>query len=131
MDNTYVLIPKKKALSLLENNAKLMALESGGVDNWSWYGESLWDYLKEYFGEDNDEEVECVDFSDIAEDWITKYREINLDTQLLTDLAACKDFYCCACSYQKYDSRDYKLRCIHKLIEDIYKSLLGNAAASG
>lgn len=126
MDNTYVLIPKKKALSLLENNAKLMALESGGVDNWNWYGESLWDYLKEYFGEDNDEEAECLDFSDIANEKITQYREINLNPQLLTDLTACKDFYCCACSYQKYDSRDYSLRCIHKLIEDIHKSLLGN-----
>ena len=126
MDNTYVLIPKKKALSLLENNAKLMALESGGVDNWNWYGESLWDYLKEYFGEDNDEEVECVDFSDIANEKIAQYREISFDPQLLTDLTACKDFYCCACSYQKYDSRDYNLRCIHKLIEDIHKSLLGN-----
>ena len=126
MDNTYVLIPKKKALSLLENNAKLMALESGGVDNWNWYGESLWDYLKEYFGEDNDEEVECVDFSDIANEKIAQYREINLDPQLLTDLVACKDFYCCACSYQKYDCKNYGLRCIHKLVEDIHKSLLGN-----
>ena len=72
-NNTYILIPKKKALSLLENNAKLMALESGGVDNWSWYGESLWDYLKGYFGEDNDEEVECFDFSAIANEKITQY----------------------------------------------------------
>lgn len=126
MDNTYVLIPKKKALSLLENNAKLMALKSGGVNNWNWYGEFLWDYLKEYFGEDNDEEVEYLDFSDIANEEIAQYREINLDPQLLTDLTACKDFYCCACSHQKYDSEDYKLKCIHKLIEDIHKNLLGN-----
>lgn len=125
-NNTYILIPKKKALSLLENNAKFIALEAGGVDNWEWYGESLWDYLKEGYDEADDDEAEDFGFSDIAAEEIAQYREINLDPQLLTDLAACKDFYCCACSHQKYDSRDYKLRCIHKLIEDIHKSLLGN-----
>ena len=126
MTDTYVLIPKKKALNLLENNAKFIALEAGGVDNWEWYGESLWDYLKEGYDEADDDEVKGFGFSDIAAEEIAQYREINLDPQLLIDLAACKDFYCCACSYQKYDNKDYSLRCIHKLIEDIHKSLLGN-----
>ena len=126
MDNTYILIPEKEALNLLRDSAKLSALESGGVDNWEWYGASLCDYLDELCDEIGVDEDEDFGFSDVAKDWITEYKKINLDPQLLTDLAACNDFCCCACSYQKYDSKEYKLRCIHKLIEDIYKNLVGN-----
>jgi hypothetical protein len=34
-------ITQKEYKSLLKSKDELQALEDGGVDNWSWYGESL------------------------------------------------------------------------------------------
>ena len=48
------LLTEKQLLELLESYHRLSALESGGVDNWSWYGESNEDYL----AIDNDESFE-------------------------------------------------------------------------
>jgi hypothetical protein len=36
-----ITITKKEYLDLLICEEELLRLESGGVDNWSWYGESL------------------------------------------------------------------------------------------
>lgn len=41
----YVKINVKELKELLEAEAKLNALECGGVDNWEFYGESFSDYL--------------------------------------------------------------------------------------
>ena len=41
----YYKISEKYLKYLIESRARLEALESGGVDNWSWYGESYSDYL--------------------------------------------------------------------------------------
>ena len=43
----YCLVPKEELKELLAARNKLAALESGGVDNWSWYSDSLNDYLEE------------------------------------------------------------------------------------
>lgn len=43
----YCLVPKEELKELLAARDKLAALERGGVDNWSWYSDSLNDYLKE------------------------------------------------------------------------------------
>lgn len=40
MDEEYVKIKVKELTRLLNAEVKLSALESGGVDNWEWYGES-------------------------------------------------------------------------------------------
>lgn len=42
----YYAIDEIMLKDLLINDIKLAALESGGVDNWEWYGESISDYLK-------------------------------------------------------------------------------------
>lgn len=44
----YYLIEESRLKRLLESEARLDALEWGGVDNWEWYGESLSQYLDEY-----------------------------------------------------------------------------------
>jgi hypothetical protein len=74
----HYLISKKKLLSLLEDSFRLCALECGGVDNWSWYGNSVRDYLDTYIRanhiEFEDEEDEWdFSFDDIAEREIKKY----------------------------------------------------------
>lgn len=120
MTGTYVLMPKEKALSLLENNAKFIALEAGGVDNWEWYGDSLQNYLERSFSE-GDCKANDFNFLDIAVREISKYQEIKTKPQLLTELAALKNFDYCSLCYQ-----DNLLTCFHQLIEDLYKSLLGN-----
>ncbi len=41
-----VTITKLEYEDLLDAEAKLSALEAGGVDNWEWYGDSLQEYYK-------------------------------------------------------------------------------------
>lgn len=43
----YYEIDEQDLKSLLYQAHKLTALESGGVDNWSWYGESISEFCKE------------------------------------------------------------------------------------
>lgn len=63
-----VKIEQRKLLVLLEAYFKLAALESGGVDNWEWYGDSLCQYLQE--DEMNKTQDEDYDFRDMAENYM-------------------------------------------------------------
>ena len=79
----HYLISEKKLLSFLEDSFKLCALESSGVDNWSWYDTSVRDYLDTYiranhieFGEEEDELD--FSFSDIAEREIENYENYKM-----------------------------------------------------
>lgn len=38
---------------------------------------------------------------------------------------SCTDFCCGECPYNIYESKDYPLRCIHKLMKDIHSLLNG------
>ena len=62
-----VKIEQRKLLDLLEAYFKLAALESGGVDNWEWYGDSLCQYLQE--DEMNKTQDDGYDFRDMAENY--------------------------------------------------------------
>lgn len=63
-----VKIEQRKLLDLLEAYFKLAALESGGVDNWEWYGDSLCQYLQE--DEMNKTQDDDYDFRDMAENYM-------------------------------------------------------------
>ena len=63
-----VKIEQRKLLDLLEAYFKLAALESGGVDNWEWYGDSLCQYLQE--DEINKTQNDDYDFRDMAENYM-------------------------------------------------------------
>ena len=63
-----VKIEQRKLLDLLEAYFKLAALESGGVDNWEWYGDSLCQYLQE--DEMNKAQNDDYDFRDMAENYM-------------------------------------------------------------
>lgn len=69
-DNEYYKISKKRLLKLLEADAKLEALENGGVDNWEWYGTSICDYLldiaNEVIPDASDDDKDDFYFEDIA-----------------------------------------------------------------
>ena len=49
-DTDYIAIPAHELVELLADQMKLSALEGGGVDNWSWYGDSICDYEREMRG---------------------------------------------------------------------------------
>lgn len=44
-------VSKEQLLELLECQVRYYALESGGVDNWTWYGIALSEYIKYYIRE--------------------------------------------------------------------------------
>ena len=73
----YYRVNEKDLKYFIECRAKLEALESGGVDNWSWYYDSNADYLcdmKDMYGLNPEEDL---DFSDIAEHEIKNFKEVN------------------------------------------------------
>ena len=53
-----ILISKEKLADYINGYLQLMALEQGGVDNWSWCGESIRDFLDRHGADDFDEIVE-------------------------------------------------------------------------
>ena len=51
----YYKISEELLVELMTDSLTLAALESGGVDNWEWYGESCCDFLDEAGVEDFEE----------------------------------------------------------------------------
>ena len=45
MSKVFYTIERQDLLDLIENSLKYQALEFGGVDNWSWYSDSLKHWL--------------------------------------------------------------------------------------
>lgn len=45
--NRKFIIDERSLISLIKAELKLVALESGGVDNWSYYSDSLNEYLED------------------------------------------------------------------------------------
>lgn len=71
----YFVIEKKKLRKLLLDHITLIALSQGGVDNWEWYGASVYDFIEswqeehpEVYGNNED----CY-LSDIAEADLVDY----------------------------------------------------------
>ena len=54
----YYKISKELLIELMKDSLMLAALESGGVDNWEWHGESCCDFLDEAVAESFDELAE-------------------------------------------------------------------------
>lgn len=46
-DEEYVAVPVSEMIDLIADQMRLMALDGGGVDNWSAYGWAIEDYLEE------------------------------------------------------------------------------------
>lgn len=82
-EEEYVAVPVSEMIDLIADQMKLMALDAGGVDNWSWYGESLgnaleampqcygddfWDWVRTQKAKDEtvDDYVYDMDFKDFA-----------------------------------------------------------------
>lgn len=71
------LITETRLRELLEAEARLEALEYGGVDNWAWHDDSLHDWLKE-FKEWNNIQDKDIDFEDVVDLGITEFIEFYI-----------------------------------------------------
>lgn len=69
----YYKISEDKLRKLLEDSLELSMLNWDGVDNWTWYGTSYRELIKEYIP-DADEDT---DFSDVATLLLKDYEVIN------------------------------------------------------
>ena len=65
----YCLVPKEELKELLAAQDKLAALEYGGVDNWSWYSDSLNDYLKEDWKENKEAYMKFFNITESDKDF--------------------------------------------------------------
>lgn len=74
----YCLIPKDELKELLCDSLKLQALEVSGVDNWSWYGESVRDFIDAAKADYNvPEDDDDFDISDMADVDVEGYRTVE------------------------------------------------------
>ena len=74
----YYKISETELKYLIKCRAELEALESGGVDNWSWYGDARTDYLEDYFSDRDPEwfEDNDLDFDLIVDEQINEFEEV-------------------------------------------------------
>lgn len=69
----YRLVEENELIDILEGYNKILALESGGVDNWEWYGGALADYLEEWIKDSGVDPANDWDFQSIAESDLNRY----------------------------------------------------------
>ena len=72
----YYKISEDDLKYFIECRARLEALEAGGVDNWSWYGESNHDYLQD-MAEEYKITDRCITFEDVIKYEIKNFEEIK------------------------------------------------------
>ena len=66
------LVPADRLKQYLTAYFTLNALERGGVDNWSWYSDSIGQAIENYNGENG---TECETMKEVAEDYILCFEE--------------------------------------------------------
>ena len=68
-------LTRKELKKYLEGYYKNKALERGGVDNWDWYGDSLYDYCEDKRKETGNKDY---DIEDLVKDTIDNLEKENL-----------------------------------------------------
>ena len=72
----YRLVPEQTLRRLIRDSLMLLALNSGGVDNWEWYGDSLYSFLEEWADENNiDIEEDDFGFNTIVEEDVKQFEK--------------------------------------------------------
>lgn len=66
MLDKFYLVEKEELVDLIATYYKMIMLERDGVDNWTWYGESRKDIIKERFPDATEGDLEDMDFYDCA-----------------------------------------------------------------
>lgn len=74
----YCLVPKDELKDLLYDSLKLQALEVSGVDNWTWYGDSIREFIDAAKADYNvPEDDDDFDISDMADVDVEGYRTVE------------------------------------------------------
>lgn len=73
----YCLVPKDELKDLLYDSLKLQALEVSGVDNWTWYGDSIRDFIDAAKADYNVPEDDDFNISDMADVDVEGYRTVE------------------------------------------------------
>lgn len=74
----YCLVPKDELKDLLYDSLKLQALECGGVDSWTWYGDSIREFIDAAKADYNvPKDDDDFDISDMAEVDVEGYRTVE------------------------------------------------------
>lgn len=74
----YCLVPKDELKDLLYDSLKLQALEVSGVDNWTWYGDSIRDFIDAAKTDYNvPEDDDDFDIDDMAAVDVEGYRTVE------------------------------------------------------
>lgn len=74
----YCLVPKDELKDLLYDSLKLQALEVSGVDNWTWYGDSIRDFIDAAKADYNvPKDDDDFDIGDMAEVDVEGYRTME------------------------------------------------------
>ena len=74
----YCLVPKDELKDLLYDSLRLQALEFSGVDNWTWYGDSIRDFIDAAKVDYNvPEDDDDFDISDMADVDVEGYRTVE------------------------------------------------------
>lgn len=78
----YRLVPEEELMRLISDQMVLVALEQGGVDNWDWYSESLWNLAEDLNKEGQFvEKIDCANevFDTYAEKEVEKYDPVSVE----------------------------------------------------
>ena len=59
----YVRVSVPRLAELLRNEAELLALQAGGVDNWDWYGDCFTEEVEELLEADNEDLIKSEGFT--------------------------------------------------------------------
>lgn len=74
----YCLVPKDELMDLLYDSLKLQALEVAGVDSWTWYGDSIRDFIDAAKADYNvPKDDDDFDISDMADVDVEGYRTVE------------------------------------------------------
>lgn len=69
----YYLVDEKEMLKIVEGYLTYIALCSGGVDNWEWCGESIWNFINDQSEEDG---IEYESMREVAKFWLDNMRKV-------------------------------------------------------
>ena len=74
-DEEYVAVPVSEMIDLIADQMRLMALDAGGVDNWTWYGDAVYESLKSMPGYYDDHFWEWVNAQKAVDETAEEYVE--------------------------------------------------------
>lgn len=80
MSNTkeYVLVPKNEFQDMIEGYLMMWVGEHGGIDNWSYWGDAINDFIEQY-NAGNKTNFEYMD--EVVEDYANSYETITREEE--------------------------------------------------